>query len=341
MKKFKRIAAFAASAVMAAGLFAACGSGTNPTTAGTQATTAASGKTFTVGVVQLVQHEALDAATEGFQDKLIELLSADGYGYDITVQNASGDSANCATIANSYVADGVDLIMANATAALIAASQATADIPVLGTSVTNYATAFGIDEWTGGMNVSGTSDLAPLADQAAMFKELLPEAKTIGLLYCTAEANSAYQIEVITKELEALGFTAVPYAFTDTNDVATVTQNAVDNCDALYIPTDNTAASNTGVIDQIARPAGVPIICGEEGICRGCGIATLSISYYNLGEATAQMAYDVLVGGKDIKTMDIQFDPNPVKEYNAEICEELGITIPDSYVAIAAAESAE
>ena len=289
--------------------------------------------TYTVGVSQLVQHVALDAATQGFQDALTDKLG-DAVKFD--VQNASGDSNTCSTIVNTFISNGVDLIMANATPALQAAVAATGDIPILGTSVTDYATALDIDDWKGatGMNVSGTSDLAPLDEQAKMLNELFPEAKKVGLLYCSAEPNSKYQIDVIKVYLEEMGYETTEYTFADSNDVASVTQNACDGSDVIYIPTDNTAASCTEAIRNVVEPAGVPVVAGEEGLCAGCGVATLSISYYDLGYTTGEMAYEILVNGADISTMDIQFAPNVVKEYNAEMCEILGIEIPEGYVAI-------
>ena len=288
---------------------------------------------YTVGICQLVQHVALDAATQGFQDALKAKLG-DQVTFD--VKNASGDSNTCSTIANSFVSDNVDLIMANATPALQAAVAATGDIPILGTSVTDYATALDIDDWTGatGMNVSGTSDLAPLDQQAAMLHELFPEAKTVGLLYCSAEPNSKYQVDVIRGYLTDLGYTCTDYTFADSNDVASVAQNACDGCDVIYIPTDNTAASCTEAIRNVVEPAMKPVIAGEEGICAGCGVATLSISYYDLGYATGEMAYEVLVNGADIATLSVRFAPNVTKEYNAEICTLMGITVPEGYVAI-------
>ena len=290
-------------------------------------------ETYKVGVCQLVQHVALDAATQGFQDALSEKLG-DAVIFD--VQNASGESTTCSTIVNGFVSDGVDLIMANATPALQAAVAATGDIPILGTSVTDYATALDIDDWTGatGINVSGTSDLAPLSEQAAMLNELFPDASNVGLLYCSAEPNSKYQADVIRGYLEELGYTCTDYTFADSNDVASVTQSACDNSDVLYIPTDNTAASCTEAIRNVVEPAGTPVVAGEEGICAGCGVATLSISYYDLGYVTGEMAYEVLVNGADVATLDVSFASNVTKEYNAELAEALGIEIPDDYVAI-------
>ena len=290
---------------------------------------------YTIGICQHVQHPALDAATQGFEDALTELL---GDSVTFQLQNASGDSATCSTIANQFVSSGVDLIMANGTAPLQSSAAATDEIPILGTSVTNYGLALEIDNWTGvsGRNISGTSDLAPLAEQAAMLNELLPESEypNIGILYCSAEPNSKYQSSEIIKELEAMGYTCKEYTFADSNDIASVTTAASNECDALYIPTDNAAASNTEVINNICEPAGIPIIAGEEGICVGCGIATLSIDYYELGYETGEMAYDILVNGADISTMEVQFAPNVTKKYDAERCEKLGIEIPEGYEAI-------
>lgn len=288
-------------------------------------------KTYHVGILQLVQHEALDAATKGFRDALTEKLG-DKVVFD--EQNASGDTASCAMIANGFVAAEVDLIMANATPALQAAVSATADIPILGTSISHYGTALEISDWKGytEINVSGTSDLAPLDGQAK--HELWScsrKAKTVALLFCSAEANSAYQIGVVKAELEAKAASAKEYAFTDSNDVASMAQQATE-CDVLYIPTDNTAAAYSETIANVVVPAKVPVIAGEEGICRGCGAATLTISYYDLGYKTGEMAYEILVNGADVSTMPIAFAPQFTKKYNAAICEALGITVPDDYV---------
>ena len=348
--KMKKALALVLAALLLVSMAACTGTAPAATTAATTAaaaeTTAAaeteateasaeteSGKTYTVGICQLVQHPALDAATQGFKDALTEAL---GDAVSFNEQNASGESVNCATIVNGLVASQVDLILANATAPLQAAASATADIPVLGTSVTDYASALEIDNWTGtvGGNISGTSDLAPLDQQAAMLQELFPDAKTVGLLYCSAESNSKYQVDMIRGYLEQAGLTCEEYAFTDTNDVASVTQKACDSSDVIYIPTDNTAASNTEAIANVVLPAGVPVIAGEEGICSGCGVATLSISYYDLGYATGKMAVKILTGEADISTMPVEYAPQVTKKYNAANCETLGVTVPDDYAAI-------
>lgn len=340
MQKRRLLAALLAGAM--AFSLTACGSSngdtSDSTTDSTTDSATASGASYTVGVCQLMQHVALDAATQGFQDKLTELVEADGKTVEFDVQNASGDSATCTTIVNGFVSSGVDLIMGNGTAALQAAQSGTADIPILGTSITDYATALDMSDWTGttGTNISGTTDLAPLDGQAEMLKELFPDAKNVGLLYCSAEPNSAYQINTIKPMLEEMGYTCTEYAFTDSNDVASITTNACASSDVIYIPTDNTAATCTETIRNVVVPAGVPVIAGEQGICSGCGVATLSINYYELGEMTGQMAYDILVGGQDPGEMEIQPAPTFTKMYNESICQELGITVPEGYEAIAA-----
>ena len=333
----KRLLAALMAGAMALSM-TACGgssSGSDDSNAASGSDSAKAGS-YKVGVVQLVQHVALDAATQGFQDKLTELVEADGGKVEFDVQNASGESANCSTIVNGFVSAGDDLIMANATAALQAAQAATSDIPVLGTSVTDYGTALGISDWTGktGTNISGTTDLAPLDGQAAVLKELCPDAKVVGILYCSGEPNSKFQADTITPMFEELGLEVKEFTFADSNDVANVTATACSECDVLYLPTDNTAASCTEAINNVALPAGVPIIAGEEGICRGCGIASLSISYFDLGYATGEMAYEVLVEGADPATMQIRFAPQFTKIYNPTNCEALNITVPEDYVAL-------
>ena len=385
--------------------------------AGTVTVHAEEQKTYNIGICQLVQHEALDAATQGFEDAVKEGLGEENVTFD--EQNAQGDSATCSTIINNFVSSNVDLILANATASLQAAAAGTSDIPILGTAVTEYGVALDLTDFDGtvGGNISGTSDLAPLDQQAAMLNELFPDAKTVGLLYCSAEPNSQYQVDTVKAALEDLGYTCEYYAFSDSNDISSVVTNAVADSDVIYVPTDNTAASNTELINNICLPAKVPVIAGEEGICSGCGVATLSISYYDLGKATGEMAvkilkdgedistvvtnavadsdviyvptdntaasntelinniclpakvpviageegicsgcgvatlsisyYDlgkatgemavkILKDGEDISTMPIEYAPNFTKEYNADICAELGIEVPDDYVAIGA-----
>ena len=290
--------------------------------------------TYTIGICQIQTHPALDAATQGFKDAVTEAL---GENVKFNDQDAGGEFANCGTIMDGFVAEGVDLILANATPPLQAAASATADIPILGTSVTEYGTALNIADFSGtvGGNISGTSDLAPLDQQAAMVKELFPDAQNVGLLYCSAEPNSIYQINVVKAELEAMGYTCTEFSFADANDLAAVTQTACDGSDVLYIPTDNTCATYTESIANVVLTAGVPVVAGESGICGGCGVATLSISYYDIGYATGKMAVKILKGEANISEMPIEYAPQFTKMYNAENCEILGVEIPEGYEPIA------
>ena len=291
-----------------------------------------SGK-YKVGIVQLVQHDALDAATEGFKKALIDKLGEDKVEFDY--QNASGEAANCTTIVNSFVSSDVDLIMANATPALQAAYSATKKIPVLGTSITEYGVALGINDFNGtvGSNISGTSDLAPLDEQAQMILDLFPDAKKVGLLYCNSEANSGYQVKTVEAYLTNKGIECKHYSFSDSNDISAVTTAMAAEVDVVYIPTDNTAANSAAIIGNILRSAKKPAIAGEEGICSKCGVATLSISYYDLGYKTGEMAAKILTGEAKIEEMPIEYAPT-TKKYNKTIADELGITIPEGYVEI-------
>ena len=291
---------------------------------------------YKIGIVQLVEHVALDAATEGFKQAIIDELGADAVEFDF--QNGQNDPNTCSTIANQFVSNKVDLIMANATPALQAAAAATADIPIIGTSVTEYGVALEIKDFSGtvGGNISGTSDLAPLDKQAAMITEWCPNAKNVALLYCSKEANSQYQVDVVKKELENKGLKATLYPFADSNDLAQICTNAADNNDVIYVPTDNTVAENTGIIDNICAPKKIPVIAGEEGICSGCGVATLSISYFDLGYTTGKMAVKILKDGADISTMAIEYAEKQTPKYNEQICTNLGITPLEGYTAIEA-----
>lgn len=289
-----------------------------------------SSKKYTIGICQLMEHEALDAATKGFKDTLTKKLGTDNVEFD--EQNAQGESTNCSTICNGFVTSNVDLILANATGALQAATQATADIPILGTSVSDYATALNIKDWKGktGTNVSGTSDLAPIDQQEAILKEIIPNAKKVGILYCSSEPNSAYQSKLMQEALKKDGIAYKEYTAADSNEIQSVTTTACDECDVLYVPTDNTMASSVNTIKNVAIPAGIPMIAGEKGIC-AAGVATLSIDYYNLGCQTGEMAYDILKNKKKAGDMEVQFAKKLTKMYNAENAKALNITIPDGY----------
>ena len=285
---------------------------------------------YTIGICEQMEHVSLSEATQGFMDGLTELLGADKVVF--REQNAGGEQTNCTTIMNGFLAEGVDLILANATWPLQAAASATADTPILGTSVTDYAVALGLDEFDGtvGGNISGTSDLVDLEAQAAIISELFPDAGTVGLLYCSGEPNSVYQIETVRGYLEPLGYACEIFAFTDVNDLASVTQAACDASDVIYIPTDNTVATNVESVANVVLPAGVPVVGGDPGICSGCGVATIATDYYELGRLTAEMAAQVLTGEADISSMPIQYGAME-KIYDPENCELLGISIPEGY----------
>ena len=316
----------------------ACGSGNSGSTATTPSADATpsaepAAATYTVGICQLVQHVALDAATQGFRDALTDALG-DAVTFD--EQNAQGDSATCSTIVTGFVANNYDLIMANATPALQAAVSATSTIPILGTSVTDYATALAMDFDTNagtGINVSGASDGVPGTAYADLLMKLIPDAKKVSVLYCSAEANSVVQADDFIAALPA-GVEATVFTFSDSNDLQAVTNSAIADCDALYIPTDNTAASNTTIIRNVVEPAKIPVIAGEEGICAGCGLATVSISYYNIGRVAGEQAVQILQGGADVSKMPIAYDNAPVQKYNADYAAAIGFAIPDGFEAI-------
>lgn len=316
----KKIIAIVCAALMLVSI-TACGT----------AETKSDGNKYVIGICQLMTHPALDSATQGFKDALTEELGADKLTFKH--QDAAGKQANCDTIVDGFVSEKVDLILANATTPLQSAATKTVDIPILGTSITDYASALGISDWTGtvGGNISGTSDLAPLDEQAAMIKELFPDAKVVGLLYCSSEPNSIYQITEMEKHLANLGYTTEKYSFVDANDLASVAQTACDGSDVIYIPTDNTAATYSENIGNVVIPNKVPVVAGESGICSGCGVATLSIDYYDLGYTTGKMAAKILKGEEKIENMAVQFAPEVTKMYNQVNAEALGVTIPEGY----------
>ncbi len=334
----KKILALILTLAMSAMCLIACGGAKdNDNDNGADSANDNAEKTYTVGICQLVAHPALDAATQGFMDALTAEL-----GDKVTFLNedANNEPAVCTTIVTNFVNKKVDLIMANATPALTAAVNGTSTIPVLGTSITEYGVALGIDDFSGtvGGNVSGTSDLAPLDEQAAMILDLFPEAQTVAMLYCSSEPNSAYQVKVVKAALEAQGITVLDKSFTDSNDVNVVAANAAAEADVIYIPTDNSAAECATAINGVIGDT--PVIAGESGICSGCGVATLSIEYYDLGYATGKMAAQILTGEADISTMPVQYAAEFTKMYNAEKCAQLNIDTAaleaKGYVAISA-----
>lgn len=306
----KKMISLTLAIALIAALFAGCGS--------------SGSDVYTVGICQLMPHQALDDATQGFKDALVDALGEDKVQF--LEQNAQGDSTACTTIITDFTSKKVDLIMANATPALQAAQNGTSTIPILGTSVTEYGTALEIKDFNGivGGNISGTSDLAPLDEQAQMILDLFPETKTVGLLYCNAEANSFYQVKKVSEYLTGKGIACTEFSFADSNDIASVAAAAAAASDVIYIPTDNTAAACAEAINAAVLPTKTPIMGGDAGICGGCGIATLCITYYDLGYTTGQMAAKILTGEANISEMEVQY-AEPYKVYNPVNCAELGV----------------
>ncbi len=302
----------------------------------------AEGKTYNVGILQLVQHAALDAATKGFQETLKTKLEANGDSVVFDYQNASGDTASCSTIAIGFVNNEYDLIMANATPALQACVSATDTIPILGTSVTDYATALADPEMDAsvgtGINASGASDGVNAQLYVDMVLELVPEVKNVSIVYCSAEANSVLQSDQFIAAMAATApdVKCTVYTFADSNDIQAVVTAAADEADAFYIPTDNTAASNMTIIANITMPQGVPVICGEENMMAAGGLATVSISYYDIGALAGAQAYEILANGADVGAMPIAYSANPVKEYNPDYAAAIGFEIPEGYNAFTA-----
>ena len=319
--KCKKFLAAAAACLMVAGL-AACGN--EPSTPSNP-----DEKVFQIGIVQLAEHPALDEATRGFKEFLTEKL---GDKVQFNVQNAQGEQTNCTTIVNQFVSSKVDLIMANATNAVKAAREATSDIPIVGTSVTDYVfSGLVASNEAPGANVTGASDMNPVNVQVQLMKTLCPEVKTVGIVINSGEENSAIQAEEAKTAFEAEGFAVKIYSVADTNEIQTVVTAACNEVDAFYEPTDNLIASNVPTMSNITTAAGKPVICGEGGMCESGFLATYAISYYELGRAAGEQAFNILVNGADPATTPIFFfDVSQltlvVNEQNAA---ELGITIPE------------
>lgn len=329
--KTKKLIALLTAALMALSL-AACGGGGGSADK--------SSESYTIGICQLLQHDALDAATQGFKDAVTEELG-DSVTFD--EQNAQGDSAVCSTITSGFVSNNVDLIMANATPALQAAVSSTTDIPILGTSVTDFGAALemDIDPAKGtGINVSGSSDGVEAGLYVDLVTELVPDAKNVSVLYCSAEANSVVQAEDFQAAMKekAPDVKVTTFTFSDSNDIQTVATSAIEGCDALYLPTDNQVASNMSIIRNVCEPAKVPVINGEEGQCANGGLATVSINYYDIGRACGEQAVQILRDGADVSTLPIVYAKDPVKKFNPEYAEAIGFEIPDGYEAISTEE---
>ena len=284
---------------------------------------------FKIGIVQLAEHPALDAACKGFVDTLV----AAGFNADnIDIQNAQGEASNCAPIVNKFVNNNVDLILAIATPAAQTAAQTTKDIPILVTAVTDPVDAglVASNEVPGG-NVSGTSDMNPVDKQIAMLHKFVPDAETVGVLYCSSEANSKLQADMAVEEIAKLGLTSKVYTVAESSEINGVVTKITQECDALYIPTDNLFASNMSAVTQIAVPAKLPVIAGESGQVNQGALATYGINYENLGKLTGQQAIDILINGADISTMPIAYCPENQLEMtvNSETAAALGIEVTE------------
>lgn len=289
-----------------------------------------------IGIIQYTSHPALDASREGFISKLAELGYTEGTNCTFDIQNAQADQSNLKTISQKFVSDGKDLILAIATPAAQSIAAETKDIPILVTAVTDPAQSELCESnEVPNTNVSGTSDLTPVKEQIELLKKILPDAKKIGIMYCSGEQNSVFQANLAKEAAAENGLETEELTVSNTNDVAEVTSSALGKYDALYIPTDNILASSMPLVSSITNPAGLPVIVGEQGMVEGGGLASVAISYTDIGEITGQMAADIL-GGADIKTMPIQYAENPELIINETAAAELGITIPDDIKAGAA-----
>lgn len=290
-----------------------------------------------IGIAQLAQHPSLDKASKGFEDALKEELG-DKVKFDL--QNASGETAMVSTIINAFVSQNVDLIMANATAPLQSAAAATNSIPILGISVTDYATALELNDFTGtvGGNISGTTDLAPFDQQVEIFKDLFPGNYKVAIIYSSSEANSIFQVKNMKDLLSKAGYDVKEYSFTDSNDLPAVVQQAVSQSDILYMPTDNVAASNAEAIANIVLPAKKPMIAAEEQSAKVLGVASIAVDYYELGRLTGQMAAKVLTGQADISQMPIEAAKEIKKKINVKNAHLLGVKVPTNYEVIEGTE---
>lgn len=290
----------------------------------------ANDKTYKIGIVQLVEHDALDASYKGFVDGLAEAGYYEGKNIVIDYQNAQGEQANCNTIATKLVNDKSDLILAIATPAAQAVANATKDIPILVTAVTDPAVSklVASNEAPGG-NVTGTSDRTPNAEQIQLLTELIPTAETIGLLYCSSESNSKIQIDIAREEAEKLGLKTIEYTISDLNELQQVMESMVGKVDAIYTPTDNKIASGMATVSMIATENKIPVIAGEGGMVENGALASYGLDYYELGKLTANQAVKILKGGASPADMPIEYLGDFDFYSNDDVANQLGITIPE------------
>ncbi|MBP3887258.1 MAG: ABC transporter substrate-binding protein [Cellulosilyticum sp.] len=286
---------------------------------------------YKIGIIQLVEHSALDAAREGFIDGLIELGYEEGKNVTLDYQNAQGDQSNCQTIASKLVNDQDDLILAIATPAAQAVANTTKDIPILVTAVTDPADSkLVVSNEVPGGNVTGTSDLTPVKEQINLIPEIMPEAKKVGIVYCSSEANSKFQVELAKAEAEALGLEVVEGTVSNSNEIQQVVQSLVGKVDVLYIPTDNMLAAGISTVVGVTTPAKIPVICGEESMVTKGGTATYGINYYDLGKLTAKQAISILVDGKNPAEMPIEYCSDCNLVLNEQAAADMGITLPQN-----------
>ena len=276
----------------------------NDTSGGGSAGSASSSGTYRIGVLQLTQHAALDASNEGF----IAALDDAGISYEADQQNANNEQSTCTTIASTFANDGVDLILAIGTPAAQACLNATTEIPIVGTAITDFAESGLVESNDApGGNLTGSSDMTPVADQISLLTQLVPDAAQVGLLYCTAESNSEIQIQMAEEELDGLGIGHERYSFSSTNELQTVVETMVGQVDAVYAPTDNTVAAAMSQVSATTNEAGIPTICGEVGMVENGGLASVSINYEELGYRAGEMAVQILTEGADPATMPIEY----------------------------------
>lgn len=326
MRKLRKIIAVSSMLIVTAVSVVGCGSKANTATSGE------GNKVYKIGVSQLVEHVALDASYDGFIDGLKEAGYEEGKNITIDYQNAQGDQSNSNTIATKLVNDKVDLILAIATPAAQAVANATKDIPILVTAVTDpeVASLVASNDAPGG-NVSGTSDLTPVKEQMKLLTQLIPDAETVGMLYSSSEINSKIQIDMATEAAKELGLTTINASVSNSNEIQQVVQSLVGKVDAIYAPTDNLIAAGMKTVSLVTEPNGIPVICGESGMVNSGGLATYGIDYYNLGKLTAAQAVKILEGTATTATMPIEYlsDNELSISINSKVADTLGITIPD------------
>lgn len=324
MKLMKKAAALGLASILMMGLMTGCGSSTDKKTEAGK-----DDKVYKIGITQYVEHDALDASYKGFVDGLADAGYKDGENIELDLQNAQADQSNCQTIASKLVKDKKDLILAIATPAAQAVANETKDIPILVTAVTDPADAKLVESnEKPGTNVSGTSDLTPCKEQMELLTKLVPDAKKVAMLYCSAEANSKFQIDLAKKAAKDLDLETMDATVADSNEIEQVVKSLKGKVDAIYTPTDNVIAAGMTTVSMVADDIGIPAIVGEEGMCNGGGLATYGIDYYKLGQQTAKMAVKILEG-EDVSKMPIEYQEDCELIINKDAVKKLNITVPE------------